>query len=335
MGKKKNKHDIYDISVEEQLELMLMSVNSTGNTSSYEDECNEDFNLGDSSPMDIQNNIEQELISRLGINNNSYTNEDSASNDEIVDTGYLNENVTEEYVQYEAPTIPKGPILNTLKSKFSTERRSICIADGRQMFSVCLDNLPVFINDINNDVELINKIINIVVLNLITKFKPTAVFDKLVFEKDIASLIDNLGKDVYIFTYKEYVLLYHLDENFMDEINDAIEIAIEDGTLFGLFAGLIDISNNEFFKYNINEDNLVKFISEFDNDDYLSTIFSLENIVYAGENSDKSLSKFKTTDLLELPKLSMDSFKIINRVIDRIKEKIEDDSINEGELQEQ
>lgn len=323
MGKnKKNKErDQFDISVEEQLALL------SGENVIYNNE--EEYD--DVDAISVEDSMESAILEKMteGETDSGLINElkEIAINaaelpKEIHD--YLMKDETEHPSNIEIESVPNFKFIH---AKFSKEMKTLCISNNKQMFSICLDNYPVFDNDINNEIELITMVRDAAIRKMLTCFEPTAIMNVVDFEEYICSKLDNLGKDVHVFTYddEDMAMVYELANTFMDSIDDAIEIAIEEGKLFPMFAALMDLPNSRYFKCDF--DRLIMKGVEL-RTDYIDYLMTKPDVEVVGEEYISRLEKFKAIDIDEIDEVCSKAMEIVNRIMNKLwNDDIEDEVV--------
>lgn len=331
MGKKKNKErDQFDISVEEQLALLA------GESIIYDDE----YDMGEGAdPITIEDSMESALLEKMNqpeddsefINNLKETAINAAELPQEIHDYLMNDENNHSKIDMEDEPVPVDTSsIRFINAKFSKDMKTLCISNNKQMFSICLENYPVFDNDINNELDLITMVRDAAVRKMLTCFEPTVIMHIRDFESHIGTALNNLGVNTHIFTYddEEAVLIYELSDTFMDAINDAIEIAIEDGKLFPMFAALMNLPNDRYFKCDFDR-LLMKGFS--DTGDYISYLMNKNTVEFAGEEINSSIEKFGLVDVEDIDMVCAKPMEIVNRIMDKLWAVDDDIEDNQGE----
>lgn len=320
MGKK-NKRDEFDISIEEQLAMLngvdeIDGLDTDGdlpvNAFVFEDNLELAFlekTQGKSSDNELLNDLAKMAYDAADVPDELRV--------AIEESDKVSIHSTEIDIEVEKTGTEVVPKIQLIQAKFSKEKRTICISNNKQMFSVSLDNLPVFINDINNEVEVVNMVRDAVVKKMITCFEPTMMMTVDTFEDNIGTTLDSLGMNVHMYVHddEDLALLYNISNNFMDEIDDMIEMCIDEGRVFPMFAALAEISGNRYFKCSI--DNLLSKKLE-DPSEYISYIMAKDDVMFVGADVDCSIEKFKPMDIEDIDDISARAMEIINKIMDKI-----------------
>lgn len=326
MGRKKNKErDQFDISVEEQLALL------SGENVIY----NDDYDMGEGAdPTTIEDSMESALLEKINQSEDDKEIVNKLKEMLVIGTELpqeIQDRLMKDNGEYHSKIeIEDVPKFKFMRAKFSKEMKTLCISNNKQMFSICLDNYPTFDNDINNEIEVITMVRDAAIRKMLTCFEPTAIINVEDFEKEVCTQLDNLGKDVHVFTYddEDMALVYELSNTFMDAIDDAIEIAIEEGKLFPMFAALMDLPNNRYFKCDF--DRLIMKGIELPTN-YIEYLMTKHDVEVVGEEVINNIEKFKAIDIDDIDDVCSKSMDIVNRIMNKLWNDDDNEEVVTGE----
>lgn len=322
MGKNKNKNKIkdqFDLSVEEQLALLA------GDAYIYNEDNEDDSDYQNTNPEQITSNMESAILEKIGNNVTVSVTEDTTKVDIEEDhVTHIETHHSEIDMEVEVENFPKFKIM---QAKFDADMKVLCISNRKQLFSICLDNYPLFNNEINNDINIITMVRDAAIRKMLIGFEPTLIMNVVDFEDAIGMTLDALGENIHVFTYddEDAAMIYELSDDFMDAIDDAIGVAIEDGKLFPMYAALMDISGGKYFRCDFDR-LLAKGIG--DSAPYISYLMTRNDITFVGEDINSSIDKFKAIDIEDIEDVCAKPMQIVNKIMDKIWG-IDDDDDNE------
>ena len=153
--------------------------------------------------------------------------------------------------------------------------------------------LKAFDNEINTNSELIQNISDEFIDKLLLSVSPCAVFDEQVFMDNVLSVINEVDDEQFSFYRKEvdgknYVLCYYLSTDSFDTICEFIESATEEKIIFPLFKMLKDYTSGPM-AFNMNSDKEILSL----NDDadkqsaFMNMIYEHPDTLYISNNGAK------------------------------------------------
>lgn len=166
--------------------------------------------------------------------------------------------------------------LTTVCIDYDNDNEIVTVTNDTTVFSVDINKLPKFVNDIHNETTLLHEVFSEFIIKNLPKFIPTAVFRKKDFISQIARVIKDYDSEkFYFYEHNDFILCYILDNTTMLKMDDIIDDTATEHVTFTLLDFIETMMSSDVYITDTNNATLTRFLTSSKNQTLM-----LQNILF-------------------------------------------------------